>query len=100
MCNFKTGKRILRYLNVISEYRLNVIKTIEGPNLHFEVYTDADWASESDDRKSVNAAMTFMNGMIISWMCDKLSLVALSAMESEFVSAARGIQEAMDATLR
>jgi hypothetical protein len=66
MCDFKMGKQIIRYLNRTSEYRLNVTKTIEGPDLHFEVYTDADWASESDDSKSVNAAMTFMNGMIIS----------------------------------
>ncbi len=43
----------------------------------------------------MNAALTFMNGMLISWHCNKQSLVALSTMESEFVSAARGIQEAM-----
>jgi hypothetical protein len=36
-----------------------------------------------------------MNGMLISWHCNKQSLVALSTMQSEFVSAARGIQEAM-----
>jgi hypothetical protein len=33
--------------------------------------------------------------MIISWMCNKQSLVALSTMESEFVSVVRGIQEAI-----
>ena len=36
-----------------------------------------------------------MNGMIVSWHCNKQSLVSLSTMESEFVSAARGVQEAM-----
>jgi hypothetical protein len=60
-----------------------------------EVYTDADWASEATDRKSVNAAFVYLNGMLVSWQCNKQALVSLSTMESEFISAARGIQEAM-----
>jgi hypothetical protein len=95
MCDFKLGKRILRYLAGTSEYRLDVRRTHTGTAVHFEVYTDADWASEHSDRKSVNAALTFLNGMIVSWHCNKQSLVSLSTMESEFVSAARGVQEAM-----
>jgi hypothetical protein len=47
------------------------------------------------DRKSVNAALMYMNGMLVSWHCNKQSLVALSTMESEFVSATHGIREAM-----
>jgi hypothetical protein len=70
-------------------------KTVDGPDLHLEVYTDADWASACSDRKSVNAALTYMNGMLITWLCNTQSLVALSTMESEFVSAAREIQETM-----
>jgi hypothetical protein len=95
LCDFKMGKRILRYLNGTSNYQLNITKKAEGSKLQLEVYTDADWASESEDRKSVNASLVFMNGMLISWTCNKQALVALSTMESEFVSAARGIQEAM-----
>jgi hypothetical protein len=78
-----------------SDYRLNVAKTVEGSAMQFEVFTDADWAREGENRKSVNAALTFMNGMIISWRCNKQPLVALSTMEIEFVAAARGVQEAM-----
>ena len=59
------------------------------------MFTDADWASEGTDRKSVNAALMYMNGMLVSWHCNKQALVALSTMESEFVSAANGIREAM-----
>jgi hypothetical protein len=50
MCDFKMGKRITRYLAGTSDYRL------DGADIRFEVYTEADWVNESSDRKSVNAA--------------------------------------------
>jgi hypothetical protein len=37
----------------------------------------------------------YLNGMLVSWGCSKQALVALSTMESEFISAARGVQKAM-----
>jgi hypothetical protein len=95
ICDYKSGKRILRYLAGTSDYKLEVKRSVEGEEVCFEVYTDADWASEHTDRKSVNAALTYLNGMLVSWHCSKQSLVSLSTMESEFVSASRGIQEAM-----
>jgi hypothetical protein len=89
------GKRILRYLAGTSEYRLNIQKVDDNIEIRFEVYTDADWASDNSDRKSVNAALMYMSGMLVSWHCNKQPLVVLSTMESEFVSAAHGIREAM-----
>ncbi len=91
LLDLKLGKRILRYLAGTSEYRLDVPRTNNETAVHFEVYTDADWASENTDRKSVNAALMFLNGMLVSWHCNKQSLVSLSTKESEFVSAARGL---------
>jgi hypothetical protein len=95
MSDFKLGKRILRYLAGTLDHRLTVVKIGPDATVHIEVYTDADWAGEATDRKSVNAALVYLNGMLISWHCNKQALVALSTMESEFVSASRGIQEAM-----
>jgi hypothetical protein len=37
----------------------------------------------------------YLNGMLVSWNCNKQALVSLSTMESEFISVARGVQEAM-----
>ena len=93
--DFKLGKRILRYLAGTSDHRLNMVKMGIDTTAFIEVYTDADWASEATDRKSVNAALVYLNGMLVSWQCNKQALVSLSTMESEFISAARGIQEAM-----
>jgi hypothetical protein len=95
MCDYKLGKRILRYLAGTSDYRLDVLSDSAEATMQFEVYTDADWASEHTDRNSVNAALMFLNGMLVSCHCNKQTLVSLSTMESELVSAARGVQEAM-----
>jgi hypothetical protein len=37
----------------------------------------------------------YLNGMLVSWNCNKQALVSLSTMDSEFISAARGVQEVM-----
>jgi hypothetical protein len=91
VCDFKPGKRILHYLSGTSDYKLEVKRIDDSEEVCLEVYTDADWAGEN--RKSVNAALTYLNGM--SWHCNKQALVSLSTMEREFVSASRGKQEAV-----
>ena len=95
MCDFKMGKRILRYLAGTSEYRLDISRMNEDTTIRLELYTDADGASECTDRKSINGALMYLNGMLVSWNCNKQALVSLSTMESEFISAARGVQDAM-----
>jgi hypothetical protein len=97
ICDLKMGKRILRFLADTSEYRLDISRMNEETSIRFEIYTDADWASacESTDRKSINGALMYVNGMLVSSNCNKQALVSLSTMESELISAARGVQEAM-----
>jgi hypothetical protein len=95
MCDFKMGKRILRYLAGTSEYRLDISRMNEDTTIRLELYTDADWASECTDRKSINGALMYLNGMLVSWNCNKQALVSLSTIKSKFISAARGVQEAM-----
>jgi hypothetical protein len=53
ICDLKMGKRILRYLDGTSECRLDISRMNEDTTIRFEIYTDADWASESTDRKSI-----------------------------------------------
>ncbi len=76
-------------------YKLEVKMIGERNKICVEVYTDADGAGENTDRKSVNAALAYMNEMLVPWQCNKQPLVSLSTMESEFASASRGMQEAM-----
>jgi hypothetical protein len=68
ICDLKVvEKRLLCHLAGTSEYRLDISKMNEDTTIRFEIYSDADWASESTDRKPING-------------------VSLSTMESEFIS--------------
>ncbi|CAI5729482.1 unnamed protein product [Peronospora destructor] len=58
-------------------------------------FTDADFAGDRKDRKSVSAAVIMFNGATVGWHCKKQSAVAVSTAEAEFVAAAAGGQEAL-----
>jgi hypothetical protein len=55
--------------------------------LRLASYSDADFAGDKDDRKSVSGVITTINGMMAGWQCKKQSGVALSTAEAEFVAA-------------
>ena len=61
--------------------------------LSFSACSDADFIADLEDRKSVSAVLAYLNGMLITWVCNKQDNLSLSTMESEFVAAARAAQE-------
>ena len=58
-------------------------------------YCDADWASDSDDRKSVSGNLFVYGGAAISWLSKKQHIVALSTTEAEYISSSLAAQEAV-----
>lgn len=56
-------------------------------------YTDADWATDKSDRKSVSGCLIFYGNNPISWFSKKQSCVALSTAEAEYVAAAACAQD-------
>ncbi|GMF57079.1 unnamed protein product [Phytophthora fragariaefolia] len=86
MQDWKLAKRIARYLagSVALKLRMN---EDQAPNLPINLvcYTDADFAGDNLDRKSVSGAVFNVNGMIVGWACKKQSAVALSTAEAEFI---------------
>lgn len=87
---WKAAKRILRYLKGTKgmklEYKRSNSKEIEG-------FSDADWAGDKSDRKSVSGSVVFFAGNLVSWQSKKQSCVSLSTAEAEYVAAASTAQD-------
>ncbi|KAH9672921.1 retrovirus-related pol polyprotein from transposon RE1 [Citrus sinensis] len=74
-------KKILRYLKATEDYGL-MFKARDGINL--TAYTDADWACDVDDRKSVGAYCVYLGQNLVSWSSKKQQTVARSSTESKY----------------
>ena len=58
-------------------------------------YSDVDWASDKDERKSTTGYAFLLNGAAISWCSKKQSCISLSTMKSEYVACSAVAQEAV-----
>ncbi|PKU86287.1 Retrovirus-related Pol polyprotein from transposon TNT 1-94 [Dendrobium catenatum] len=80
--NFQDLKRLLRYIKGTLSFGL----PITAGDLTLRTYTDADWASDSSDRKSISGFCTFLGPNLISWTVKKQVTVAKSSTEAEYRS--------------
>lgn len=82
-------KRIFRYIKRTIDF--GIFFSFESD---FELfgYSDADYASDPSDRKSVTGYLFFLNGPVI-WASKKQSSVALSTTESEYVAMSEATKE-------
>ncbi len=74
-------KRILHYLKGTQNLALKYEKS---ESLSLTGYSDADWASDGDDRHST-----------ISWLSKKQVVIALSTAEAEYVALSAATHEAI-----
>nr|GFC97639.1 putative ribonuclease H-like domain-containing protein [Tanacetum cinerariifolium] len=49
---------------------------------------DSDYAGSHGDRKSTTGGCQFLGRRLISWQCEKQTIVATSSTESEYVASA------------
>ncbi|KAI0488022.1 hypothetical protein KFK09_027845 [Dendrobium nobile] len=89
--HFKSLKQVLRYVKGTINYGLPL--TIG--NLQLTSYTDADWASDSEDRKSISGFCTFLGTTLISWTVKKQPTVARSSTEAEYRALAAATTEVL-----
>ncbi|UYV67856.1 hypothetical protein LAZ67_5002259 [Cordylochernes scorpioides] len=89
-CDWNAAKRIVRYLKTTKELELR-ISNQKPPTL--EAYSDATWASDNTDRKSLSGNLFQLRSNPISWMTGKQGCVSLSSTEAELISAAEASQE-------
>lgn len=88
-------KRILRYLRGITSVGL-LFENGQGIGCkcNATIFSDAEWAGDTSDAKSVSGAVLLLNGMVIAWASKKQTSVALSTMEAEYVAAAVAVKNA------
>jgi hypothetical protein len=84
-------KRILRYLRGTVDYML----CYQGRYLRLRGYSDADWASNLNERKSTSGYTFLLGGRAITWCSKKQLCVALFTMKSKYVACFVAVQEAV-----
>jgi len=85
------AKRILRYLAATKD--INLVYDC-GTN-EIEIFSDADWASDVDDRHSYSGMMILLNGNPITWKSNKQKSISTSTMEAEYVALEVAVKEAI-----
>ncbi|KAI0495097.1 hypothetical protein KFK09_025244 [Dendrobium nobile] len=80
--DFQSLKRLLRYIKGTASFGIPITK---GPMI-LRTYSDADWASDTSDRKSISGFCTFLGPNLISWSVKKQVTVAKSSTEAEYRS--------------
>lgn len=85
------AKRVLRYLAATKE---NDLVYHCGTN-ELEIFSDADWASDIDDRHSYSGMIIILNGNPIIWKSNKQKSISTSTMEAEYVALEVAVKEAI-----
>jgi hypothetical protein len=82
--------RVLRYLRGTISRRLFFPRS---GSLQLQAYSDATWASDPTDRKSLSAYCVFLGGSLIAWKTKKQTAVSRSSTEAELRAIASATAE-------
>ena len=82
--------RTVRYLKGTAEHGLLFEK---HGHLEIHGFTDADWAGNPTDKRSIAGYFTFIGGNLVTWRSKKQKVVALSSAEAEFRGIRSGLTE-------
>ncbi|GJW00925.1 gag/pol polyprotein [Tanacetum coccineum] len=78
--HWSAAKRILRYLH-------------GNPDTSLDAFSDADWAGDSDDRRSTRGFAIYLGSNLISWTARKQRTVSRSFTEAEYKALADTVAE-------
>ncbi|CAN6455520.1 unnamed protein product [Victoria cruziana] len=93
-CHMEAVNRILRYLKGTIGNGL----TYRHSQCHDEghklfTYTDADWAGDPDERRSVSGYCVYLGANLVSWSSRKQRAVSRSSTEAEYRAMAAGVAD-------
>ncbi|CAM8951744.1 unnamed protein product [Rhodiola kirilowii] len=77
-------KRIIKYVSGTADYGLWYTRDTSGCIVG---YSDADWASNVEDRKSTSCGCFFVGNNLVSWFSKKQNSISLSSTEAEYMAA-------------
>ena len=86
------ANQILRYLKATQH--LGIVYS-RNASLNLYGYSDSDWASDVNNRRSTTGYVFFMAGGAISWKSSLQSTVALSTSEAEYMALSACAQESI-----
>ncbi|ETP08782.1 hypothetical protein F441_15296 [Phytophthora nicotianae CJ01A1] len=89
--HWKAAIRVLRYLKGTRE--LGIVYSGTSSGVKLTAYTDADWGSNPDDRRSVSGTMVTISGAPVIFKSKYQRTVALSSAEAEYMALGLCTQE-------
>ncbi|EPZ37091.1 hypothetical protein O9G_005746, partial [Rozella allomycis CSF55] len=98
--HWKLLKRIMRYLKATKKYCLTYkcdggAVRKENERIEVEGFSDADWATDRDNRKSTTGYLIYLDGNLVSWKSRKQQTNALSTAEAEYMALADTAREGL-----
>jgi hypothetical protein len=87
-------KRLMKYVNTTRDFSLTFQKGKET-KINLIGFTDSDYATSLDDRKSNSAYVFKYNNFTISWNSAKQKTVSLSLTKAEYIALTSAVKEAV-----
>jgi len=89
--HWRAVKRIFRYLRQTME--LGIRYQNSGGNMILKGYSDADYAGDTETRRSITGYIFTIAGGAVSWKSQRQSMLSLSTTEAEYVAASAASKE-------